>query len=223
MSLCVLIECGLVRGGVVWQAHQHLYGKKHQTQIWKSTTRQGQILYYRRLKMSIGINASKKVPIAWNENALHCQAINSPASDGLQYRLDRPQEHLRCGMAKCRLPITWCKEFLQCRQVSVGVVDPRACSHDAHVLTKQLRRRHEKTWSHLPPSPHQFQACSDNNQNNYNSVKILHKGNCVFLSKYQWQSKWKVSSTLILQKWRKFKKAVIIRRDTNFYCNNTNN
>jgi hypothetical protein len=130
--------------------------------------------------MNIGINASKKVPIAWNENALHCQAISSPASDGLQYRLDRPQEHLKCGMAERRLPTMGCKEGLQCRQVSVGMADPRTCSH---ILTKQLRRQHEKTWSHLPPSTHQFQACSYNNQHNCNSVKILHKGNCVFLSK----------------------------------------
>ena len=140
-------------------------------------------MYYSRRKISIGINASKKVPTAWNENALRCQAINSPANDGLQYRLDRPQEHLRCGMGKCRLPTAVRKEGLQCGQVSVGMADPRSCSHDTHALTKKLRRRHEKTWSHLPPSPHQFQACSDKNQHNCNSAKILHKGNCVFLSK----------------------------------------
>jgi hypothetical protein len=59
-------------------------------------------------------------------------------------------------MAKRRLPTKGWKQGLPCRRVPVGVADPSTCSHDASFLTKQLRRRHEKTWSHLPPSPHQL-------------------------------------------------------------------
>jgi hypothetical protein len=59
-------------------------------------------------------------------------------------------------MAKRRLPTSGYKKVLQCRKVPVGVADPSTCSHDASVLTKQLRRRHEKTWYDLPPSLHQL-------------------------------------------------------------------